>query len=217
MTLLRTSEKKSLASINYNAVCEFTERAALNFTLTSLSSTPVPPEEAPTPTPADREAPTPTPADREAPTPTPADREPPPQQTVKPPPPLQQTAKPPHLPLGLQGVDANGGGHLILMRGHFPLSGPTVRMRTTAAQTPATRSCGPTAPQGAPSPPSDSDVNCRPLTRTWTACREQGLLQFSSVQFKMVSMRSEKPICTCPWSLRSFPLLPLKLFQCLSG
>ena len=71
MTLLRTSEKKSLASINYNAVCEFTERAALNFTLTSLSSTPVPPEEAPTPTPADREAPTPTPADREAPPSTP--------------------------------------------------------------------------------------------------------------------------------------------------
>ena len=39
---------------------------------------PVPPEETPTPTPADHEAPTPTPADRTAPTPTPADREAPP-------------------------------------------------------------------------------------------------------------------------------------------
>ena len=42
-------------------------------------------------------------------------------------------------------------------------------------------------------------------------------LLFSSVpQFKMVSMRSEKPICTPPRLSAISPALPLKRFQCSS-
>ena len=39
---------------------------------------------------------------------------------------------------------------------------------------------------------------------------------FSSVQFKMVSMRSEMPICAPPRLSEVSPTLPLKRFQCLS-
>ena len=41
-------------------------------------------------------------------------------------------------------------------------------------------------------------------------------LQFSSVQFKMVSRCSEKPICTPPGLSEVFSMLPFKLFQCSS-
>ena len=40
--------------------------------------------------------------------------------------------------------------------------------------------------------------------------------QFSSVQLKMVSMRSEKPICAPPRLSEVSPTLPLKRFQCSS-
>ena len=39
---------------------------------------------------------------------------------------------------------------------------------------------------------------------------------FSSVQFKMVSMSSEKPICAPPSLSEVSPMLPLKRFQCSS-
>ena len=42
------------------------------------------------------------------------------------------------------------------------------------------------------------------------------LLQFSSVQFKMVSMRTEKPICAPPRLSEGSPTLPFKRFQCSS-
>ena len=42
------------------------------------------------------------------------------------------------------------------------------------------------------------------------------LLQFSSVQFKMVSMRSGRPICAPPRLTGVSPMLPLKQFQCWS-
>ena len=35
-------------------------------------------------------------------------------------------------------------------------------------------------------------------------------VQFTSVQFKVVSMRSEKPICATPHLSEVFPKLPLK-------
>ena len=41
-------------------------------------------------------------------------------------------------------------------------------------------------------------------------------VQFSPVQFKMVSMCSEKPICAPPHLSEVSPTLPLKWFQCLS-
>ena len=40
--------------------------------------------------------------------------------------------------------------------------------------------------------------------------------EFSSVQFKMVSMRSEKPMCAPPRLSEVSPTLPLKQFQCSS-
>ena len=40
--------------------------------------------------------------------------------------------------------------------------------------------------------------------------------QFSSVQFKMACMRSEKPTCAPPRLSQVSPTLPLKRFQCLS-
>ena len=40
--------------------------------------------------------------------------------------------------------------------------------------------------------------------------------QFSSVQFKMVYVRSEKPICAPPRLKDVSPTSPLKLFQCSS-
>ena len=49
------------------------------------------------------------------------------------------------------------------------------------------------------------------VTQSHLACE---LIQFNLVQFKMVSMCSEKPICTSPSLLEVFPL-PLKWFQCL--
>ena len=42
-------------------------------------------------------------------------------------------------------------------------------------------------------------------------------VQFSSVQFKMISMRSEKPICAPPSLSGVSATLPLKRFQCSSN
>ena len=42
-------------------------------------------------------------------------------------------------------------------------------------------------------------------------------VQFSFGQFKMVSLRSEKPICTPPRLSEVSPASPLKRFQCSSG
>ena len=41
--------------------------------------------------------------------------------------------------------------------------------------------------------------------------------QFIPVQFKMVSMRSEKPVCTPPCLSEDSPTLPLKQFRCPSA
>ena len=40
--------------------------------------------------------------------------------------------------------------------------------------------------------------------------------QFGSVRFKMVSVRSEKPICALPGLSEVSPTSPLKRFQCSS-
>ena len=58
--------------------------------------------------------------------------------------------------------------------------------------------------------------NCRS-----SACQKHhrtrtGRSQFSSVQFKMESMRTKKPICAPPRLSYVSPALPLKQFQCLS-
>ena len=44
--------------------------------------------------------------------------------------------------------------------------------------------------------------------------RDPHLVRFSSVQFRMVSVRSEKPICTPPRLSEVPPTLPLKRLQC---
>ena len=44
----------------------------------------------------------------------------------------------------------------------------------------------------------------------------KGLLSVSSVQFKMMSRCSERPICAPPWLWEVSSVLPLKQFQCLS-
>ena len=46
--------------------------------------------------------------------------------------------------------------------------------------------------------------------------RSKTVYLFSSVQFKMVSMRSEKPICAPSRLSKVSPTLPLKRFQCAS-
>ena len=45
---------------------------------------------------------------------------------------------------------------------------------------------------------------------------QHGRTLFSSVQFRMVSMRLEKPICAPPCLSEVSPMLPLKWFQCSS-
>ena len=42
-------------------------------------------------------------------------------------------------------------------------------------------------------------------------------VELSLVQFKMVFVRSEKPICAPPRLSEVFPTLPLKLFRCSSS
>ena len=49
-------------------------------------------------------------------------------------------------------------------------------------------------------------------SRSWINVRTQAL-RFSSFHSRMVSMRSEKPICTPPCLSEVFPTSPLKRFQ----
>ena len=66
----------------------------------------------------------------------------------------------------------------------------------------------PHLPLPSPSPPPPI-----PLT---SASHSLETSTVSAVQFKMVSMRSEKPIFAPPLSLRSSPVSPLKRFPCSS-
>ena len=57
---------------------------------------------------------------------------------------------------------------------------------------------------------------CASDLKTKTKTKNNILYESNSIQFKMVSMRSEKPICAPPRLSEVSPTLPLKRFQCSS-